>query len=70
MYRKSVVLMDSRFHVPLKVTNYTWSDNAEGLTPEALDEMTLIEDYAFRQLDLGAQLVAEDFSRDNPAYRM
>ena len=70
LYRKSVVLMDSRFHVPLKVTNYTWSDNAEGLTPEALDEMTLIEDYAFRQLDLGAQLVAEDFSRDNPAYRM
>ncbi len=70
LYRKSIVLMDTRYHVPLKVTNYTWSDNAEGMTPEQLDEMTLIEDYAFRQLDMGAKLVAEDFSRDNPSYRM
>ncbi len=70
LYRKSIVLMDTRYHVPLKVTNYTWSDNAEGMTPEQLDEMTMIEDYAFRQLDMGAKLVAEDFSRDNPAYRM
>jgi len=70
LYRKSIVLMDTRYHVPLKVTNYTWSDNAEGMTPEQLDEMTMIEDYAFRQLDMGARLVAEDFSRDNPAYRM
>ena len=70
LYRKSIVLMDTRYHVPLQVTNYTWSDNAEGMTPEQLDEMTMIEDYAFRQLDMGAKLVAEDFSRDNPAYRM
>lgn len=70
LYRKSIVLMDTRYHVPLKVVNYTWSDNAEGMTPEQLDEMTMIEDYAFRQLDMGAKLVAEDFSRDNPAYRM
>lgn len=70
LYRKSIVLMDTRYHVPLKVTNYTWSDNTEGLTPEQLDEMTMIEDYAFRKLDMGAKLVAEDFSRDNPAYRM
>ncbi len=70
LYRKSVVLMDTRYHVPLKVTNYTWTDNAEGMTADELDEMTLIEDYAFRQLDLGAKLVAEDFSRENPSYRM
>ena len=70
LYRKSIVLMDTRFHVPLKVINYTWTDNAAGMTAEELDEMTLIEDYAFRQLDLGAKLVAEDFSRDNPSYRM
>ena len=70
LYRKSIVLMDTRYHVPLKVVNYTWSENAEGMTPEQLDEMTMIEDYAFRHLDMGAKLVAEDFSRDNPAYRM
>jgi len=70
LYRKSIVLMDTRYHVPLRVVNYTWSGNAEGMTPQQLDEMTMIEDYAFRQLDMGAKLVAEDFSRDNPAYRM
>ena len=43
LYRKSIVLMDTRYHVPLQVTNYTWSDNAEGMTPEQLDEMTMID---------------------------
>ena len=69
LYRKSIVLMDTRYHVPLKVTNFTWSNNAEGMTPEQLDEMTIIEDYAFRQLDMSTKLANEDFSRDNPAYR-
>ena len=64
LYRKSIVLMDTRYHVPLKVTSYTWTDNTEGKSAEELDEMTLIEDYAFRQLNLGAKLVAEDFSRE------
>ena len=70
LYRKSIVLMDTRYHVPLKVTNYTWSDNTEGMTPEQLDDMTIIEDYAFRHLDMSTKLANEDFSRDNPAYRM
>jgi len=70
LYRKSIVLMDTRYHVPLKVTNYTWSNNAEGMTAEQLDEMTLIEDYAFRNLDMSIDLASEVFSRDNPAYRM
>ncbi|MCA9013547.1 MAG: DUF1571 domain-containing protein [Planctomycetaceae bacterium] len=70
LYRKSIVLMDTRYHVPLKVTSYTWSNNADGMTPEQLDEMTLIEDYAFRKLDMSTKLASEVFSRDNPAYRM
>lgn len=70
LYRKSFVLMDTRYHLPLKVTNYTWSSNSEGLTPEELDEMTMIEDYSFRELDMGTKIVDRDFSRDNPAYRM
>ena len=70
VYRKSFVLLDTRYHLPLKVTNYTWSNSAEGLNPEQLDEMTLIEDYLFRELDMGAKLADQDFSRENPAYRM
>jgi hypothetical protein len=70
LYRKSIVLMDTRYHVPLKVTSYTWSNNAEGMTSEQLDEMTLIEDYAFRKLDMSTKLASEVFSRENPAYRM
>ncbi|HQZ66342.1 MAG TPA: DUF1571 domain-containing protein [Planctomycetaceae bacterium] len=70
LYRKSFVYMDTRYHLPLKVTNYTWSSNGEGLTPEQLDEMTLIEDYSFRELDMGTPLAERDFSRENPSYRM
>lgn len=70
LYRKSIVLMDTRYHIPLKVVNYTWSENAEGMTPEQLDEMTIIEDYAFRNLDMSTKLANEVFSRNNPSYRM
>ncbi len=68
-YRKSLLMMDTRYHVPLRVINHTWT-NAEGLTPEEMDTQTLIEDYSFTRLDFGRELVVEDFSRDNPAYRM
>jgi len=68
-YRKSLLLLDARYHVPLRVINHTWT-NAEGLSAAELDAQTLIEDYSFTRLDFGRELVVEDFSRDNPAYRM
>lgn len=69
-YRKSQLLIDSRYHIPLQVVNHTWAKDAEGLTPDQLDELTLIEDYSFSRVDFGRELVAEEFSRENKAYRM
>ena len=69
-YRKSLLMLDARYHVPLRVINHTWTENSEGLTATELDEQTLIEDYSFLNLDFGKEMVTIDFSRDNPAYRM
>ena len=69
-YRKSTILIDSRYHIPLNVINHTWAKEAEGLTAEQLDELTLIENYSFSRVDFGRELVAEEFSRENKAYRM
>lgn len=69
-YRKSIILIDTRNCIPLMARNYTWARDTDGLTPEELDEQTLIENYTFTALNFGAELVAEDFSRDNPRYRM
>lgn len=69
-YRKSLLMLDARYHVPLRVINHTWTENSEGLSATELDEQTLIEDYSFLNLDFGKEMVTIDFSRDNPAYRM
>lgn len=70
VYRKSVVLIDARKHVSLLTRNYTWTAESEGLSTEELDQQTLIENYSFSSVNFGAALLAEDFSRDNPRYRM
>ena len=69
-YRKSLILIDNRHHVPLMARNYTWAVETEGLTAEQLDELTLIENYSFTSINFAAELVAEDFSRENRRYRM
>lgn len=69
-YRKSLLLLDARYHIPLRIINHTWTDAAEGISAAELDAQTLIEDYSFSRVDFGTQLVGEDFSRDNPKYRM
>jgi hypothetical protein len=69
-YRKNLIMVDSKIHVPLKVRNYTWAADTEGLSELELDELTLIEDYSFTGLNFQQRLVAEEFSRENPLYRM
>jgi hypothetical protein len=70
MYRKSLILLDCRYHIPLQVVNHTWARDTEGLSPEQLDAQTLVENYSFTQIDFGRDLLAVEFDRDNPAYRM
>ena len=69
-YRKSIVLIDARHCIPMMARQFTWARDAEELTPEQLDEQTLVEHYSFTSINLEAALVAEDFSRENPKYRM
>ena len=70
LYRKSLVMIDMRYHVPMQVVNYTWTNEVEGMSTQQMDEATLIENYSFSRMDFGKNLVAEEFSRDNPSYRM
>ncbi|MDG1894974.1 MAG: DUF1571 domain-containing protein [Fuerstiella sp.] len=69
-YRKNLIMVDAKIHVPLKVRNYTWGNDTEGLSDAELDSMTLIEDYSFTGLNFEHRLVAKEFSRENPSYRM
>lgn len=69
-YRKSVITIDADLHIPVMVRNFTWGTDVEGLSELELDKATLIENYSFTKLDVASDLVAVDFSRDNPRYRM
>lgn len=70
VYRKSIMLIDTDRHIPLMVTNFTWATDVEGLSEQELDQATLIENYSFTNFATSASLVAQDFSRENPSYRM
>jgi len=70
VYRKSLLLIDTRRHIPLMVRNFTWGTDCEGLSPEELDAATLVENYSFTNIDTSSKLAAKDFSRENPSYRM
>ena len=70
IYRRTILLLDQRHHFPVMARSFTWARDAEGISPAELDEQTLIENYTFSAINVAAELVAEDFSRDNPRYRM
>jgi len=69
-YRKSLILIDGDRHIPVMARNYTWATEADDLSPAGLDELTLVENYSFTNIDFSRKLTASDFSRDNPRYRM
>jgi len=68
-YRKTIMMIDAERHLPVMVRNFTWSTD-DSIAEAELDAETLIEDYSFTDLQVETDLVAQDFSRDNPAYRM
>lgn len=69
-YRKSLIMIDTRYHIPLQVINYTWLNETEGLTAAEMDEQSLVEDYSFSRIDFGRQIIGTEFNRDNPTYKM
>lgn len=62
-YRKSLVYVDSQTKLPTCVRCYGWPDKVEGADPQKLDQTTLLELYAYKNVDFDAQVQVEDFSR-------
>lgn len=62
-YRKSMVYVDSLTKLPSCVRCYGWPDKVSGADPQKLDQTTLLELYAYKNIDLEAQVQADDFSR-------
>ena len=62
-YRKTVIMTDKTHSVPIAIRNYQWAEDTEGMSPEELDEFTLIEDYSFCDVCFETKLAAESFEK-------
>lgn len=62
-YRKSMVYIDSQTKLPICVRCYGWPEKIAGSDPQKLDQTTLLELYAYRNIDFEAQVQADDFTR-------
>lgn len=67
-YRKSIQYIDKELSLPVCVKNFAWPDSEEPIPPEKLDEETLIEHYAYTDIQFNKQLTAGDFDRANEEY--
>lgn len=68
-YRKSIQYIDKEWLLPVCVKNYGWPEAKQTFTDQnALDEATLIEHYAYSDLQVNQQLASEDFDRANKSY--
>jgi hypothetical protein len=61
VYRISRIMIDTRYHIPLRAVNHTWSSD-EQVSAESPAEETLIEEYMFSRFNFGVQLAAEEFA--------
>lgn len=68
IYRKSVTFIDSQWNIPLYSEHYEWGQNHASEKGEDLDKSTLIEKYAFRDLNFDEQLSDIHFDRSNKEY--
>jgi len=66
-YRKSVFFIDKELSLPVCVKNYTWVRDAD---PEKLDEESLIEFYAYTNIEFSQELTTADFDATNRKYRL
>lgn len=62
-YRKSLVYFDSQSKLPICVRCYGWPEKITDADPQKLDATTLLELYAYKNIDFDAQVQSDDFSR-------
>lgn len=67
-YRKSIVLIDKEWSVPLFIKNFGWPTDNVTATGEELDTATMIEQYSYADVKFRASLTAFDFDRANEDY--
>lgn len=66
-YRKSMLYIDKELSMPICVKNFTW---ARDPNPETIDEDTLVEFYAYTDLQIRQRLSTADFDQHNSDYRL
>lgn len=62
-YRKSMIYIDAKTSLPICVRCYGWPEKIAGANPDKLDQTTLLELYAYKNIDFEAQVQHEDFTR-------
>jgi hypothetical protein len=68
-YRKSIQYIDREWLLPICVKNFVWPEaNQKFDNDGALDEATLVEHYAYTELQFNQQLANDDFDRANKSY--
>ena len=67
-YRKSIVMIDAEWNVPLFIKNFAWPTDTVTAVGEELDTATIIEQYSYTDVKLRASLTAADFDRTNEDY--
>lgn len=67
LYRKSMMYVDKELCLPTCIRNFTWGTDVD---PARIDEETLVEAYAYTDIQTSTQLAEEDFSKQNRSYRM
>ncbi|MFV0443830.1 MAG: DUF1571 domain-containing protein [Planctomycetaceae bacterium] len=70
VYRKVAIFIDKELSMPIAIRNYSWAEN---VSPEELDDVTLVEAYSYSNITIDtreASLSEDDWSRENPKYRM
>ncbi len=67
-YRKSITYFDKALSIPIFMKNFTWPHMIDNCDESNLDESTIIEHYAFLNIDLERRLADTDFDRTNDSY--
>lgn len=67
-YRKSMMLIDKEWSVPLFIKNFGWPTDNITATGEELDASTMVEQYTYTEVKFRANLTAFDFDRANEDY--
>lgn len=68
-YRKSTFSIDKELLVPVAIQNYAWPEGDDAdLTPEQRDAQTLVEVFAYTDIQFHPRLADRDFDRDNAKY--